>query len=112
MAKAKIGIVISTKTPKTLVVAVQSVRAHPLYFKSVRKTKNFHVHDELSAKLGDKVGFIETRPLSKTVRWITTKLVTTDSNKKAAGMTSPKVISEKAVIKPKKVPRKSPRQSI
>lgn len=75
MAKAKTGVVISTKMQKTIVVNVESVRPHPLYHKSVKRTKKFHVHDELGAKVGDKVEFKETKPLSRSKRWIVVKVL-------------------------------------
>jgi small subunit ribosomal protein S17 len=75
MAKIKIGKVTSTKMTKTVVVEVESSRPHPLYKKSVRKTKKFHVHDEIGVKVGDLVEFREVRPLSATVRWTLVRVV-------------------------------------
>ncbi|MGQ9864355.1 MAG: 30S ribosomal protein S17 [Bacteroidia bacterium] len=68
--KERIGIVVSNKMQKTVVVRVESREPHPLYHKPVRKFKKFAVHDEKNeAQIGDKVRIMETRPLSRTKRW-------------------------------------------
>lgn len=68
--KIRTGIVVSDKMHKTIVVRVQRVTSHPLYKKTIRKYKKFKVHDEKnSAKTGNTVRIIETRPLSKEKRW-------------------------------------------
>lgn len=68
--KERIGRVISDKMDKTVIVAVESRRAHPLYGKIVKRTTNFQAHDEeKAAKVGDKVRIVETRPISKMKRW-------------------------------------------
>lgn len=54
---------------KTVIVEVERFYAHPLYGKRVRRTKRYHVHDEMGVKVGETVAFSETRPLSKTKRW-------------------------------------------
>jgi small subunit ribosomal protein S17 len=55
---------------KTIVVKVESAKAHPRYKKVVRRSVKFHAHDEQNAaKVGDVVRIVETRPLSKTKRW-------------------------------------------
>jgi small subunit ribosomal protein S17 len=55
---------------KTIVVKVDTIKAHPKYKKVVRRSVKFHAHDEQStAKVGDIVRIVETRPLSKTKRW-------------------------------------------
>jgi len=65
MAKTFIGKVVSDKTDKTIVVNVQTRRTHPIYKKQYTTSKKFMVHDEKNeAKLGDKVSFVETRPIS------------------------------------------------
>ena len=75
--KERIGHVVSDKMEKTVVVAVESRRAHPLYGKIVRRTTNLQVHDEKKAsKVGDKVRIVETRPLSKTKRWRVKEIIT------------------------------------
>jgi small subunit ribosomal protein S17 len=64
------GVVVSDAMDKTIVVKVESVRAHQRYKKVIRRTVTFHAHDaENSAHVGDLVRIVETRPLSKTKRW-------------------------------------------
>jgi small subunit ribosomal protein S17 len=64
------GTVVSDAMDKTIVVKVDTVKAHPRYKKVVRRSTKFHAHDEQNqAKAGDVVRIIETRPLSKTKRW-------------------------------------------
>lgn len=66
----KIGRVVSDKMDKTVVVAVDYLKPHPLYRKIIRKTNKFHAHDEENTcKMGDTVRIEESRPLSKTKRW-------------------------------------------
>jgi small subunit ribosomal protein S17 len=68
--KQKIGRVVSNKMDKTVVVAVDYLRPHPIYRKTVRQTNKFYAHDEDNAcKIGDTVRIEETRPLSKLKRW-------------------------------------------
>ncbi len=68
--KVRMGIVVSDKMSKTIVVQVERRVPHPLYGKIIRKRKKFYAHDENnSAKVGDYVLIRETRPLSKTKRW-------------------------------------------
>lgn len=68
--KIKTGIVVSDKMQKTIVVKVERKTQHPVYKKTLRKYKKFKAHDEAnSAKIGDQVRIIETRPLSKEKRW-------------------------------------------
>lgn len=72
----KVGRVVSDKMEKTVVVAVDYLKPHPLYRKIIRKTSKFHAHDEEnSCKVGDLVRIEETRPLSRTKRWIVTEIV-------------------------------------
>jgi small subunit ribosomal protein S17 len=54
---------------KTVVVAVETRRRHPVYHKVVKKRKKFKAHDEKGAKLGDAVVIVESKPLSRTKRW-------------------------------------------
>ena len=64
------GEVVSDKMDKTVVVAVETLVRHPLYQRTVRRTKKFKAHDEKNAcRVGDKVRIMETRPLSKEKRW-------------------------------------------
>lgn len=68
--KVRIGKVVSDKMDKTIVVAVERSMRHPLYGKTIRKTKKYKVHDEGNeCRIGDKVKIMETRPLSKEKRW-------------------------------------------
>ena len=68
--KVREGIVVSDKMEATIVVAVQDRVRHPRYRKTVQRTKRLYVHDaENSAKLGDRVQVVETRPLSKLKHW-------------------------------------------
>ena len=65
------GRVISNKMDKTVVVEVQSTKRHPLYGKVIRITKKFKAHDESnSIPLGAMVKIVESRPISKTKRWM------------------------------------------
>jgi small subunit ribosomal protein S17 len=64
------GVVVSSAMDKTIVVKVDTVKAHPKYKKVVRRSSKFHAHDEQNAaKVGDLVRIVETRPLSKTKNW-------------------------------------------
>ena len=68
--KIKQGRVVSDKMDKTVVVAVESYRPHPIYKKAMRRIKKFKAHDEQNAcHIGDMVKIEETRPLSKEKRW-------------------------------------------
>ena len=68
--KVRTGLVVSDKMDKTIVVAIERRVPHPVYGKMVTKTKRLKAHDEAnSAKVGDTVRIVETRPLSKDKRW-------------------------------------------
>jgi small subunit ribosomal protein S17 len=68
--KERVGMVVSDKPNKTVTVSVETLVRHPKYKKRVRRSKKFMVHDEQnSARLGDTVRIIETRPLSAHKRW-------------------------------------------
>ena len=68
--KMRKGVVVSKMGAKSVKVAVSYRERHPLYGKIVTRTKNYHVHDEDdTAKVGDTVAIMETRPLSATKRW-------------------------------------------
>lgn len=70
LRKERVGIVVSNKMDKTIVVAVRERVKHPLYKKIVNRTKKFKAHDENNAcGIGDKVLIQETRPLSKDKCW-------------------------------------------
>ena len=65
------GVVTSDKQNKTVTVEVERRFAHPLFKKTVRRTKKYHAHDENNeCKIGDRVWIEETKPLSKTKTWI------------------------------------------
>lgn len=68
--KIRVGLVVSDKMKKTIVVSVERTTRDRFYGKIIRKHNKFKVHDENnSAKIGDQVKIIETRPLSKDKRW-------------------------------------------
>ena len=74
--KTRTGIVVSDKMQKTVVVAIERRVAHPQYGKMVTHTKRLKAHDEEnSAKTGDTVRIVETRPLSKDKRWRLVEIV-------------------------------------
>src|SRR5579864_7709165 len=74
--KEKIGYVVSTKMAKTIVVEVDMQRAHPKYKRVIAKSKKFYAHDEQNtARTGDVVRIVETRPLSKLKRWRLTDVI-------------------------------------
>ena len=72
----KLGIVVSNKMQKSIVVAVEWQVRHGLYGKTMRRTSKFMVHDENNdAKPGDTVAIVETRPLSRRKRWALKRVV-------------------------------------
>lgn len=74
--KVREGLVVSDKMDKTVVVAVDYVRRHPLYNKRITRTSKFQAHDENNTcQEGDIVRIEETRPLSKHKRWIVREVV-------------------------------------
>jgi small subunit ribosomal protein S17 len=74
--KTRVGTVVSDKMQKTVVVAIERRYPHPLYGKMVTRTKRLKVHDEEnSAKTGDRVRIMETRPLSKDKRWRVVEII-------------------------------------
>lgn len=83
--KTLVGTVVSAhKTPKTIIVAVDTYKKHPLYSKRFKSTKRFAVHDENQvANLNDSVVIMETRPLSKTKRFrlVSVKQAATEGSK-------------------------------
>ena len=65
------GVVVSDKTDKTVVVRVERRFTHPLFKKTVRRSKNYKAHDESNAcKVGDQVFIQESKPISKDKRWV------------------------------------------
>ncbi|MCS7171599.1 MAG: 30S ribosomal protein S17 [Aquificaceae bacterium] len=74
--KELVGVVVSDKMEKTVVVKVDRKESHPLYKKHIIKSKKYHAHDpKKECKLGDLVVIRETRPLSKTKRWVVVKII-------------------------------------
>lgn len=71
----KVGIVASDKMTKTVTVRVDRLVKHPVYRKYVKKRKKFMAHDEMGAKIGDKVKIVETRPLSARKRWRVVEII-------------------------------------
>jgi small subunit ribosomal protein S17 len=70
LRKERIGVVVSNKMEKSIVVAVKRKVKHPIYGKFVNKTTKFVAHDETNTcSEGDTIKIIETRPMSKTKRW-------------------------------------------
>jgi small subunit ribosomal protein S17 len=70
LRKERVGVVVSDKMDKTIVVAVKWKEKHPIYGKFVNKTKKYHAQDDQNTcGIGDTVKIMETRPLSKTKRW-------------------------------------------
>ena len=68
--KEFIGVVTSDKMMKTIVVAIETLKLHPLYKKYVKRVKKVKAHDEKNdAKIGDRVRVMECRPLSREKRW-------------------------------------------
>ena len=70
LRKERVGVVVSNKMDKTIVVAEKRKVKHPIYGKFVNKTTKYYVHDETNTcNIGDTVRIMETRPLSKSKRW-------------------------------------------
>ena len=70
LRKVRVGMVVSDKMDKTIVVAIADNVKHPKYDKVIKHTVKIHAHDEENTcGVGDKVAVMETRPLSKTKRW-------------------------------------------
>jgi len=65
----RVGVVVSAKMAKTVVVAVERLVRHDLYRKTIKRTSRFMAHDDVGVKRGDRVRIVETRPLSKNKRW-------------------------------------------
>jgi small subunit ribosomal protein S17 len=75
--KQRVGVVVSDKMDKTVVVAIESRTTHPRYGKIVVRTKRYKAHDEENkCKIGDRVRIEETRPLSRSKRWNVAAILT------------------------------------
>jgi small subunit ribosomal protein S17 len=80
--KERVGLVVSDKMQKTVVVAVENRSPHPKYGKIVVRTRRYKAHDEDNhCKVGDRVRIQETRPLSKTKRWQVTEILNAKATK-------------------------------
>ena len=76
LRKTRVGVVVSDKMDKTIVVAVKDSVQHPLYKKILKRTKKFKAHDENNeAGIGDRVEIMETRKFSKDVNWRLVKII-------------------------------------
>jgi small subunit ribosomal protein S17 len=74
--KVRVGVVVSDKMDKTVVVQVEDIRQHRLYGKTIRRTSRLKAHDEQNAAgQGDLVRLAETRPLSATKRWRVVEII-------------------------------------
>jgi small subunit ribosomal protein S17 len=71
----QVGVVVSAKMQKTVVVAVERLVRHPVYRKTIKKTSTFMAHDEQGARAGDTVRIVATRPLSRHKRWRVAEIV-------------------------------------
>ena len=86
LRKKRMGIVLSDKMQKTIVVQIRRKVPHPLYGKVVERANKFKVHDEKNeAKIGDRVMIEETRPLSKDKRWRLVQVLERGRGKLTAG---------------------------
>ncbi len=76
LRKERVGIVVSDKMDKTVVVAIEQKFKHPLYKKTVTKTNRLKAHDETnSCGIGDKVRIVETRKLSRDKNWRVAEII-------------------------------------
>ncbi|HFC98403.1 MAG TPA: 30S ribosomal protein S17 [Thermosulfurimonas dismutans] len=92
--KEYIGVVVSNKMDKTVVVMVERLVQHPLYKKYIKRRKKFMAHDEHNAcEIGDRVLIEETRPLSRHKRWRVKKILERAPKLEAAGAESPGEVS-------------------
>lgn len=74
--KTRVGVVVSDKMDKTVVVATEEHVRHSLYGKAIKRTKKFKAHDENNeCGIGDRIKIMETRPLSKDKRWRMVEIV-------------------------------------
>lgn len=83
LRKTRVGVVVSNKMDKTVVIAIKERVKHPLYGKIVNRTKTFKAHDEQNeCGIGDTVRVAETRPLSKEKRWRVVEIIEKAKNRK------------------------------
>jgi len=75
--KTRFGRVVSDRMDKTVIVAVETPKRHPLYKKTLKRTVKYKAHDENNeCRPGDKVRIVETRPLSRHKRWRVAEIIT------------------------------------
>ncbi len=72
------GEVVSDKMQKTVVVAVDMIKKHPVYTKTITRTRRYKARDEIGVKIDDTVLIEETRPISKEVTWLVKEIVEED----------------------------------
>ena len=88
----KVGLVVSTKMQKTIVVEIEMRKAHPKYKRVLKSNKKFYAHDEQnSARVGDVVRIKESRPLSKLKRWTLEEVIRRSSLPQAEEIAHPAV---------------------
>ena len=76
LRKTRVGMVVSDKMDKTITVAIVDNVKHPMYKKVIKRTVKIHARDEKNeCGIGDKVEVMETRPLSKTIRWRLVRII-------------------------------------
>ena len=76
LRKTRVGMVVSNKMDKTIVVAIEDNVKHPVYGKIIKRTLKVHAHDANNeCSVGDRVEIMETRPLSKTKRWRVVEII-------------------------------------
>ena len=76
LRKTRVGMVVSDKMDKTVVIAIEDNVKHPVYGKIIKHTLKVHAHDEdNTCGIGDKVKIMETRPLSKSKRWRVVEII-------------------------------------
>ncbi|MCJ7695732.1 MAG: 30S ribosomal protein S17, partial [Anaerolineaceae bacterium] len=73
-----VGTVTSNKMDKTVTVEVSRTYRHPFYHKVVKSSSFFKAHDELDSNIGDKVQIVESKPISKSVRWVVETIIKTE----------------------------------
>ena len=105
LRKKRVGVVVSDKMQKTIVVQIRRKALHPLYGKVIEKANKFKVHDEKNeAKTGDRVLIRETRPLSKDKRWTLVEVVARGAGHSKKQRTSSTDIKDVLETLPKAAP--------
>ncbi len=103
MAKTLIGVVSSDKSDKTIVITIQSRKTHPLYKKQYTVTDKFMAHDEKNtAKVGDKVSIVETKPLSAKKRFKLDRVIEKAGIKFADSDVEPAIVEDEPPAKEEK----------